>query len=66
MKDVCHSCGEPRFVETVKCGRTVLEPYQYFIDLGIDNAIRELFNNPEWCRQRGKCRDERGQLLGRC
>lgn len=26
---------------------------RYYIDLGLENAIRSFFEDPEWCRQRG-------------
>lgn len=51
--DKCPRCNEPRFL--VDAGGR-LQPRHWVWYLGLDNAIQQLFNDPEFTSQRGKSR----------
>ena len=54
--DLCPQCNQPRFVMSTVCGRPTRQPYQYYIDLLVEERIADFFNDPVWCKQRGKSR----------
>ena len=43
---------------TLVCACMLVPVCRFFINLGLRNAIRSFFGDPEWCRQRGKHRSE--------
>jgi len=58
-QEKCRYCEGPRFVTVRRGGRMVMQPYKYFVYLGVESAIRDLFQDTAWAAQRGQSRDMR-------
>jgi len=48
--DKCPHCQGPRFKTVATSGKEVLVPVSYYLDLGIDTVLEELFGNEEFCK----------------
>jgi hypothetical protein len=56
-EDKCPNCNTSRFVDVKHGSRCRLKPRHWYIELGVEEGIRDFFANPEWCEQRGEHRD---------
>lgn len=53
----CPHCSETRFVLLREGGVNRLRPRAWFIDLGLEDAIKSMFEDTWWTKQRGQHRD---------
>ena len=52
--DACPHCKAPRFRTVLLAGREELVPRAWYIDFGLENVIKQLFQQQEFCSRRGK------------
>eukprot|EP00884_Botryococcus_braunii_P004492 jgi/Botrbrau1/14043/Bobra.0011s0009.1 len=59
-EDACPECGSKRLREVKSGMKTTLRPARVVYVLGVGHAIRQLFNDAEFCKLRGSGRDVEG------
>eukprot|EP00884_Botryococcus_braunii_P019504 jgi/Botrbrau1/6237/Bobra.0109s0032.1 len=60
LQDTCIECGGLRIVQEKLGVKTNLRPARVVYDLGVGNAIQQLFHDEEFCKMRGSGRDTQG------
>eukprot|EP00798_Chlamydomonas_sp_ICE-L_P005292 gene5292-18536_t len=55
--DTRRRCYQPRFIQCYKGGKRQLKPFNWVIELGVEDAIQDMFQDVTWSAERGKARD---------